>query len=98
VGANSASGYQLATGLPVMPIGGFNGSDPSPTLEQFQQFVADRRIHWFIVGGGPGAGPGGGQGGSNGTGGQISEWVQENFDSRTVDGVTLYDLTAPSGG
>ena len=39
VGSNNASGYQLATGDPVMAIGGFNGSDPSPTLAQFQQLV-----------------------------------------------------------
>ncbi|HEX6888886.1 MAG TPA: glycosyltransferase family 39 protein, partial [Candidatus Nanopelagicales bacterium] len=32
VGANSAAGYQLATQRPVMAIGGFNGSDASPTL------------------------------------------------------------------
>ena len=34
-----------------MPIGGFNGSDPSPTLAQFQQYVADGQVHWFIGGG-----------------------------------------------
>ena len=36
VGANSAAGYQLATERPVMAIGGFNGSDPAPTLAEFQ--------------------------------------------------------------
>lgn len=36
VGANNAAGYQLATEEPVMPLGGFNASDPSPTLQQFQ--------------------------------------------------------------
>ena len=46
VGSNSAAGVQLATGRPVMAIGGFNGSDPAPTLEQFQQLVAEGRIHW----------------------------------------------------
>ena len=51
VGSNRAAGYQLATELPVMPIGGFNGSDPSPTLAQFQQYVSDGQIHWFIAGG-----------------------------------------------
>ncbi|MGV7942692.1 glycosyl transferase, partial [Mycobacterium kansasii] len=44
VGANAAAGYQLATEKPVMPIGGFNGTDPSPTLAQFQQYVRDGRI------------------------------------------------------
>ena len=44
-----------------MAIGGFNGSDPSPTLAQFQQYVADGDIHWFIAsGGGMGGGFGGG--------------------------------------
>ncbi len=32
VGAQSAAGYQLATDDPVMSLGGFNGSDPYPTL------------------------------------------------------------------
>ena len=41
VGANNAAGYQLATGNPVMAIGGFNGTDQWPTLEGFQQMVAD---------------------------------------------------------
>ena len=40
-GANSAAGYQLATDEPVMAIGGFNGTDPSPTLAQFQTYVAE---------------------------------------------------------
>jgi hypothetical protein len=43
VGSNNASGYQLATGQPVMAIGGFNGTDPSPTLARFQQYVAAGR-------------------------------------------------------
>ena len=89
VGSNSASGYQLATGDPVMAIGGFNGSDPSPTLEQFQQYVAEGKIHWFIGGGG---GFGGQMGGSRSSS-QIAQWVQENFTAQTLDGVTLYDLT-----
>ena len=33
-----------------MAIGGFNGSDPSPTLAQFKQYVADGEIHYFIAG------------------------------------------------
>ena len=91
IGSQTAAGYQLSTGNPVMPVGGFNGSDPSPTLEQFQQYVAQGQIHWFIAGssGGPGGMGPGGQVSSD-----ISEWVSENFQATTVDGVTLYDLTA----
>lgn len=88
VGSNQASGYQLESGYSVMPIGGFNGSDPSPTLERFKKYVADGEIHYFIAGGM--RGPGG-----EGTASQIQEWVQENFVAITVDGVALYDLTQP---
>jgi hypothetical protein len=92
-GANQASGYQLATGDPVMAIGGFNGTDPAPSLAQFQAYVAAGRIHYYIAGGGgPGGGFGGGGGGSASS--QIASWVESNFQSTTVGGVTLYDLTA----
>lgn len=89
VGSNSAAGFQLATELPVMPIGGFNGSDPSPTLEQFQQYVRDGKIHYFI--GGSRGGPGGSSASSSS---EIATWVEQNFTATEVDGVTLYDLTA----
>jgi hypothetical protein len=93
VGSNTASGYQLATGEPVMAIGGFNGSDPSPTLARFQADVSAGKIHYFIAGGGFG-GRGGGPGGSStGTSSEISSWVAANFTATTVDGVTLYDLS-----
>ena len=41
VNSNSAAGYQLATDDPVMAIGGFNGTDPAPTLAQFETYVRD---------------------------------------------------------
>ncbi|MDI6630425.1 MAG: glycosyltransferase family 39 protein [Rhodococcus sp. (in: high G+C Gram-positive bacteria)] len=86
IGANTAAGYQLATEDPVMPVGGFNGTDPSPTLAEFQQYVADGEIHYFIGGGGmPGM--------ESGTSAEISAWVTENFTAITVDNVTFYDLT-----
>ncbi|MFI6776594.1 ArnT family glycosyltransferase [Nocardia sp. NPDC050412] len=92
-GANSAAGFQLATELPVMPLGGFNGSDPSPTLDQFKQYVADGKIHYFIGSGNRGGADGGSGFGRSGTSSEISKWVEENFTATTVDGITLYDLT-----
>ncbi|SFP85239.1 4-amino-4-deoxy-L-arabinose transferase [Geodermatophilus dictyosporus] len=87
VGSNNAAGFQLATGLPVMAVGGFTGSDPSPTLEQFQQYVADGEIRWFIGGDTGMAGDGGSTASA-----EITAWVAENFPARTVDGVTVHDL------
>ncbi len=107
IGSQNAAGLQLGTGLPVMAIGGFNGSDPSPTLAQFQQYVADGDIHYLAGGGGvPGAGGAGGPGGTlrggpgggagfAGTGTQISAWVAANFTQVTIGGSTFYDLTQP---
>ncbi|MDG4801225.1 glycosyltransferase family 39 protein [Micromonospora sp. WMMD980] len=92
IGSNNASGYQLATGEPVMPIGGFNGSDPSPTLAQFRRYVADGRIHWFLGGGGFRA-----DGGSSASA-EINAWVAETFTATTVDGVTMYDLSSGKQG
>lgn len=74
-----------------MAIGGFNGSDPSPTLAEFQQYVEDGRIHYFVAGSGMG---GGGMAGS-GSSSEISTWVQDNFTQVTIDGSTFYDLTQP---
>ena len=82
VGANEAAGYQLATGDAVMAIGGFNGSDPAPTLAEFEKLVAAGEIHYFIgsgyigsgyigsgyIGSGYiGSGAGGGPGGAGGS-------------------------------
>ena len=91
VGSQTAAGLQLGTQLPVMAIGGFNGSDPSPTLAQFQQYVANGQIHYF-AGGGRGFGN---QNGGSSASSEISSWVQENFTAVTIDGSTFYDLTQP---
>jgi hypothetical protein len=88
VGSNRASGFQLATELPVLPIGGFNGSDPYPTLAEFQQLVADGEIHWFVAGGDVGPSRGGSDESA-----AITSWVTSSFEATTVDGTTLYELS-----
>lgn len=107
-GSMDSAGYQLATGDPVMPLGGFAGFDPSPTLAQFQQYVRDGRIHYYIQSSfpGPPGAPSGMTGATPGNGeapGQthaeadsIGDWVKAHYTATTVDGVTLYDLTQPA--
>jgi hypothetical protein len=76
-GADSAASMELATGgIPVMAIGGFRGTDPAPSLAQFEKLVSEHKIHYYVAGGGlggrgfggAGAGLGGGLAG-RGTGG-----------------------------
>ncbi|MEO5981545.1 MAG: glycosyltransferase family 39 protein [Pedococcus sp.] len=97
IGSQSAAGLQLGTGLPVMAIGGFNGSDPSPTLAQFQAYVANGDIHYLAASGGQGGGRGGGSD-SSGNGSQITAWVAASYTSVTIGGSTFYDLTQPLAG
>ncbi len=91
VGSHLAGSLELSTGTSIMAIGGFNGGDNSPTLEQFQQYVHDGQIRYFLAGDGRGpGGPGGHDTTSSGS--QITEWVQDHFVAQNIDGTTIYDL------
>ncbi|BBY64267.1 ArnT family glycosyltransferase [Mycolicibacterium helvum] len=95
IGSMSASPLELSTGASVMSIGGFGGGDNSPTLEQFQSYVAAGQVHYFIVSDGPGGGHHG-PGGDSGAGTQITKWVQQHFTATDVGGTEVYDLTVPN--
>jgi 4-amino-4-deoxy-L-arabinose transferase-like glycosyltransferase len=85
--AQNAARYQLESGRPVIPLGGWLGTDPAPTLEQFQGLVAQHRVGYFIwqqdllERGELSAETRG-----------ITDWVRSNFTEQVVDGVRLYDL------
>ncbi len=103
-GANSAAGFQLATGAPVMPIGGFNGTDPSPDVRTFRRLVHEERIHYYLAGGGRLVGDETADGDPvdvSRTGSDqavlIARWVARRFERTVVDGVTLYDLHPHAG-
>ncbi|MFE6612352.1 ArnT family glycosyltransferase [Amycolatopsis sp. NPDC057786] len=82
--SQSAASLELASGKSVIGIGGWSGSDPAPTLAEFQQYVANGEITYYVEGG-RGGGPGGG---SN----EIAEWVAANFTATTVGEQTVYRL------
>lgn len=86
IGSMQAGDLELETGASVMAIGGFTGSDNAPTLEQFQRYVADGQVRYFIAGGHRGPG------GDSGSAAQIASWVEQNFTARDVGGTTVYDL------
>jgi 4-amino-4-deoxy-L-arabinose transferase-like glycosyltransferase len=85
-------GWTLVTGL----VFSFMSGTMHPyytvaaTLGQFQAYVADGQITYY-VGGGQGGGPGGDAGS---TSSQIAEWVAANYTATTVGGQTVYDLQA----
>lgn len=87
ISAQPAAEYELSTGASVMAIGGFSGSDPSPTLAQFEAYVKAGDIHYFIAGAGRG-------GGGASVASDITTWVEAHFTATTVGGATVYDLTS----
>jgi len=96
-GAQSAAPLELASGRPVIGIGGFTGGDPAPTLAQFQGYVAAGEVRYFVVGGlEEGKAGAGARGGAAGTGAEISAWVAGHFGPTTVGGATVYDLSGTS--
>ena len=67
--AQSASSIILKTGLPVIAMGGFTGSDPAMTVTKLQEYVRAGKLHDVLTGGG---GPGGGGDSS------VTSWVTKN--------------------
>jgi hypothetical protein len=97
VGAHTTDSLELSTGKSVMAVGGFSGRDNSPTLVQFQRYVADGQIRYFIRD--DDKGPGGNHrdpGSDSGAAGQITRWVAANFAPRKIGDTTVYDLARPS--
>jgi hypothetical protein len=85
LGARAAAAYQLRVGAPVLAIGGYKGTDPMPTLDQFIAMVHNREIHWFIPGGIHGL-----------EGTRIEAWVRSHLEPTPVAGYILYNLDMPT--
>ncbi len=92
MGSNNAAGYQLGSGAPVMAIGGFNGTDPAPTLDVFKRYVGDQRIHYFIRGRMMVGRWGGHAASRSREAADIAVWVETHYTPATVDKVVIYDL------
>lgn len=81
---SASSPYILATGKEVLPMGGFTGKVPSPSLAQFQGMVSSGRLKYVLLGptggfGGFGGGGGGGRSGAQSTPTTaITDWVRSS--------------------
>ncbi|MDX1871547.1 mannosyltransferase, partial [Mycolicibacterium sp. 120266] len=90
--SNTAAGLELSSHTAVMAIGGFSGTDPAPTLGQFQDDVARHQIGYYLVEKASGHGP------SLNTRahGDITQWVAAHFPATVIGSTTVYDLASPS--
>lgn len=78
--SNEAAPIIIATGRPVMSLGGFTGSDPILTVSQLASMAKKGEIRYFLLGGR------GGPGGSNG----LTTWIEQHSKAITVGGTQLY--------
>ncbi|NKQ56913.1 glycosyltransferase family 39 protein [Amycolatopsis sp. K13G38] len=88
--SQTAAELELASGKAVIAIGGWSGTDNSPTLAQFKAYVAAGEVKYYLAGGMGG----GGTGGTDSSSSAIQQWVEANFSSITVGGSTVYVLTS----
>jgi hypothetical protein len=97
-GANTAGQVELATGQPVMAMGGFTGGDDAPTLGQLQALVASGDLR-FVAVGGAGGGPMGGAFGRSSS--SVSAWVTSAcaaVDLGNGTTTSVYDCAGAVGG
>jgi hypothetical protein len=85
--ASNAASYQLGSGAAIMAIGGFNGTDQSMTLADFEQLVTKGDIGYYIAGGGFA------NSANQGVASEIATWVQQHYTATTVGSATIYDLS-----
>ncbi len=92
-GSGQAGAIELATGLPVMAMGGFTGSDPWPTLGALQAYVRSGQLRYVIVGGADGFG---GRGFGGAASSSVSTWVTSSCSAVTINGssTSLYDCSS----
>jgi 4-amino-4-deoxy-L-arabinose transferase-like glycosyltransferase len=89
--SSNAADLELSSGTAVMAIGGFSGTDPTPTLPEFKDDVANHRIGFYVSANSVGHSPGWNSHSHT----DIAKWVQANFPASTVGSATVYDLSSP---
>jgi hypothetical protein len=90
-----ASPYILATGQEVMPMGGFSGTVPSPTLAAVKHLVRTGQLRFFLISGDTGAGAGLGGGGN--TAATIDTWVESACKAVPAADYAATGTTAAAG-
>ncbi|MFM7030027.1 MAG: ArnT family glycosyltransferase, partial [Micrococcales bacterium] len=103
-GTMAAAPYITATGENILPIGGFDGEDPSPTLAQIKAMVAFGELKYFEVtsnsfaGGAPGANGSATTTIGQANGAKIRSWVLAKCQLSGYSGGNLYLCKASSAG
>jgi 4-amino-4-deoxy-L-arabinose transferase-like glycosyltransferase len=87
VGSETAANYQLESKRSVLPIGGFDGTDPFPTLEQFQIMVDGGQVGAVVIQDLPPLTLEG-----RGESARIVEWLRARYPAEQVGSAQYYNL------
>ncbi|AQT82511.1 glycosyl transferase [Mycolicibacterium litorale] len=82
-GSQAAAALEIASGTPVMAIGGWS-DDPVPTLPQFIDAVHARKISYYVESGRMRL--------HDRISGQIADWVEHHYPPMRVGATTVYRL------
>jgi hypothetical protein len=94
---DTAAPYIVATGQEVMPMGGFSGTVPEPTLARVQDLVRTGQLRFFLVGG-AGSVTGFAAGGRGDATATIDSWVESACSAVPAAGYeTAAGPTMPTG-
>ncbi|MDQ0633070.1 4-amino-4-deoxy-L-arabinose transferase-like glycosyltransferase [Arthrobacter pascens] len=86
-GALNAAQYQLTLQRPVMPVGGFNGGTPYPSVSQFSNYIESGQIRYYLV-----------RHDSHdiqaeaGFADEVTNWVREHFAHIQIGEMDVFDL------
>jgi hypothetical protein len=86
-GASNAARYQLESGAAVLPVGGFNGGTPFPTVSQFRDYAEAGQIRYYIT-----RRDSLDLSAEAGFADEVTAWVKANFTPHVIGEVELYDL------
>jgi 4-amino-4-deoxy-L-arabinose transferase-like glycosyltransferase len=100
--AGESASIQLASGRPVMAMGGFMGSDPALNVDQLKAIISSGKLRYLLLAG-QGLDARGGPAG-DGSGQARTAWVTQNCakvsytgSSTSSQSGTLYDCSAAAG-
>jgi 4-amino-4-deoxy-L-arabinose transferase-like glycosyltransferase len=85
--ASEAEPIILATGKPVIAIGGFSGNDNTMTVAKLEELVKSGQLKYFMVGGGKSSGS---------TSSEVTAWVEKY--GKAVDSSKWSDSSSGSSG
>lgn len=86
--AGTAEAYIVATGKPVMAMGGFTGSDPILTTAKLAKLAQEGKVKYFLLSGGGFGGPGADS--------SLTSWIQQH--AKLVSASQYASTTSSSAG